>query len=301
MVVLTLLVSFRELSHIVTVCLIKSNLLLFFQIRRQIAYKMKVFKEMNLVSFEKVRNCFEDFRNNNKTGIRIVVTDYEKKVGELASPSSITTLLKSYPELQKINADFTEFSCVVKRDLEDKTVVLMNLKEDKWSTRSDKSYARIQLFMMNQYIKRLSRFDFLHQQSLLKMSKRYLRGEDLTDMVRVHGNIVTKMLRRMKMMMDVTEKYVDSEAMDAVHQMKTFCQNLDSRYLSASKFSSSLHSLDGLPEVNKDFAEFTLSWRSKSLSDFMSPDLDQKGKRKRDTFRSVTDHFSIISKSINVN
>ena len=273
---------------------------LFFQIRRQIAYEMKAFKVMNLVSLEKVRNRFEDLRNNNKTGIRIVVTDYEEKVGKLASPCSITTLFKSYPELQKINADFTEFSCVVKRDLDDKTVVLMNLKEDKWSTRSDKSYARIQLFMMNQYVKRLSRFDFLHQQSLLKMSKRYLRGEDLTDMVTVHGNIVTKMLRRMKMMMDVTEKYVDSEAMDAVHQMKTFCQNLDSRYLSASKFSS-LHSLDGLPEVNKDFAEFTLSWRSKSLSDFMSPDLDEKGKRKRDTFRSVTDHFSIISKSINVN
>ena len=123
----------------------------------------------------------------------------------------------------------------------------------------------------------------------------------MTDMVTVHGNIVTKMLRRMKMMMDVTEKYVDSEAMDAVHQMNTFCQNLDSRYFSASKVSSSLHSLDGLPEVNKDFAEFTLSWRSKSLSDFISPDLDEIGKRKRDTFRSVTDHFSIISKSINVN
>ena len=280
---------------------IKIKPTLFFQIRRQIAYEMKAFKVMNLVSLEKVRNRFEDLRNNNKTGIRIVVTDYEEKVGELASPCSITTLFKSYPELQKINADFTEFSCVVKRDLDDKIVVLMNLKEDKWSTRSDKSYARIQLFMMNQYVKRLSRFDFLHQQSLLKMSKRYLRGEDLTDMVTVHGNIVTKMLRRMKMMMDVTEKYVDSEAMDAVHQMKTFCQNLDSRYLSASKFSSSLHSLDGLPEVNKDFAEFTLSWRSKSLSDSLSPDLDEKGKRKRDTFRSVTDHFSIISKSINVN
>lgn len=258
---------------------------------------MKAFKEMNFVPFDKVRIRFEDFRNNNKTGIKIIVTDYEKKVGQLASPCSITSLFKSYPELQKINADFREFGCVVKRDLDSKIVILMNLRDDKRSTRSDKSYARIQLFMLNQYIQRLARFDFLLQQSLLKMSKRYLFGDDLSDMIRVHGEIVTKMKRRMKMMIDVTEKYVDTEAMETVNQMKNFCQDLDSRYLNSSKFSSSLHSLDGLPEVDKDFAEFTLSWRSKSMSDFMSP--DQKEKRRRDTFRSVTDHFSTISKSMN--
>ena len=260
---------------------------------------MKAFKEMNFVPFDKVRIRFEDFRNNNKTGIKIVVTDCEKKVGQLASPCSITSLFRSYPDLQKMNADFTEFGCVVKRDLEKKTVILMNLRNDKRSTRSDKSYARIQLFMLNQYNQRLTRFDFLYQQSLLKMSKRYLCGDDLSDIFRVHRDIVTKMKRRMKMMMDVTEKYVDTEAMEAVNQMKNFCQDLDSRYSNYSKFSSSLHSLDGLQEVNKDFAEFTLSWRSKSMSDFMSPDFDLKEKRRRDTFRSVTDHFSTISKSMN--
>ena len=260
---------------------------------------MKAFKEMNFVPFDKVRIRFEDFRNNNKTGIKIVVTDCEKKVGQLASPCSITSLFRSYPDLQKMNADFTELSCVVKRDLENKTVILMNLRDDKKSTRSDKSYARIQLFMLNQYNQRLTRFDFLYQQSLLKMSKRYLCGDDLSDMFRVHGDIVTKMKRRMKMMMDVTEKYVDTEAMEAVNQMKNFCQDLDLRYTNYSKFSSSLHSLDGLQEVNKDFAEFTLSWRSKSMSDFMSPDFDLKEKRRRATFRSVTDHFSTISKSMN--
>ena len=260
---------------------------------------MKAFKEGNFAFFDKVRHRIEDAMNNNKTGIRIIVTDYEKKVGEIASPSSIIQLFQSYPQLEKINADFTEFSCVVKRDLDDKTVILMKLREDKKSTRLDKNYARIQLFMLNQYNQRLTKFNFLYQQSLLKMSKRYLCGEDLTDMVMIHGNIVVKMKRRLKMMIDVTEKYVDVEVIEAVNQMKNFCHDLDSMNLSHSKLSSSLHSLDCLPEVNSDFADFALSWRSKSLSDFTSPDLDQKGKRRRETFRSVTDHISTITKSMN--
>ena len=258
---------------------------------------MNAFNEGNFAFFDKVRNRIEDAMINNKTGIRIIVTDYEKKVGEIASPSSIIQLFKSYPQLEKINADFTEFGCVVKRDLDDKTVILMKLRDDKKSTRLDKNYARIQLFMLNQYNQRLTKFNFLYQQSLLKMSKKYLGGEDLTDMVRVHGDIVIKMKRRLKMMIDVTEKYVDVEVIEAVNQMKNFCHDLDT--MSHSKLSSSLHSLDCLPEVNRDFAEFTLSWRSKSLSDFTSPDLDQKGKRRRETFRSVTDHLSTITKSMN--
>ena len=260
---------------------------------------MKAFKEGNFAFFDKVKNRIEDAMNNNKTGIRIIVTDYEKKVGEIASPSSIIQLFQSYPQLEKINTDFTEFGCVVKRDLDDKTVILMKLREDKKSTRLDKNYARIQLFMLNQYNQRLTKFNFLYQQSLLKMSKRYLCGEDLTDMVRIHGNIVVKMKRRLKMMIDVTEKYVDVEVIEAVNQMKNFCHDLDSMNLSHSKLSSSLHSLDCLPEVNSDFADFALSWRSKSLSDFTSPDPDQKGKRRRETFRSVTDHISTITKSMN--
>ena len=260
---------------------------------------MKAFKEGNFAFFDKVRHRIGDAMNNNKTGIQIIVTDYEKKVGEIASPSSIIQLFQSYPQLEKINTDFTEFGCVVKRDLDDKTVILMKLREDKKSTRLDKNYARIQLFMLNQYNQRLTKFNFLYQQSLLKMSKRYLCGEDLTDMVMIHGNIVVKMKRRLKMMIDVTEKYVDVEVIEAVNQMRNFCHDLDSMNLSHSKLSSSLHSLDCLPEVNSDFADFALSWRSKSLSDFTSPDLDQKGKRRRETFRSVTDHISTITKSMN--
>ena len=83
------------------------------------------------------------------------------------------------------------------------------------------------------------------------MSQRFLCGDDLTDTVRDHGQIVVKMKRRMKMMMDVTERHVDLEVMETVDQMKSLCHELDSRYSSLSKFSSSLHSLDGVPEVNK--------------------------------------------------
>ena len=237
--------------------------------------------------------------NNNKTGIKIIVTDYEKKVGELASPSSITLLFKGYPQLQTIDADFTAFGCVVRRDLDSKTVILENLRDDKRSSQLDKNFARIQLFMLNQYKHRLAKFDFLYKQSLLKMSKRYLCGDDIIDMVRVHEHIVIKMKRRMKMMMDVTEKYVDFEVMETVAEMKDFCHDLDSTYLRHSRFSSSLHSLDGIPEVNQDFAEFTLSMRSKSMSEFPSPHFDQEGKRRRDTFRSVSDHLSTITKSMN--
>ena len=89
--------------------------------------------------------------------IRIVVTDCEKKIGELASPWTIHQLFRTHPELEKINSDFTQFSVVVRGDLEDKIVIFTNMKEDKRSSHLDRNHARLQLFMLNQYIQRLSR------------------------------------------------------------------------------------------------------------------------------------------------
>ena len=116
-----------------------------------------LFSTQNTHQISQIISFFNSYKILTQPTIRIVVTDCEKKIGELASPWTIQQLFRTHPELEKINSDFTKFSVVVRGDLEDKIVIFTNMKEDKRSSHLDRNHARLQLFMINQYIQRLSR------------------------------------------------------------------------------------------------------------------------------------------------
>ena len=189
---------------------------------------MKSFKKLATSSIVgDIRNKINSRRFNitNKTGIKIVITDAEKAVGELPTPRSLQLLFRHFPKLQQVNEDFDEFLSIVKTDLKEKSNELK--KQRNASSRGSRNYAVIQLFMLQQYEQRLDRFDYLTKQSLFKLSQRFLVGDEIDEEVEEHINIVTKIKRRMKGFLDVSDKHQVLDLNESVHQMNEHCEGLD--------------------------------------------------------------------------
>ena len=197
---------------------------------------------------------------------------------------------------------FSLFLDTVKSDISEKIATIVELKVNKVSGQFDKNFANVQLFMMQQYLQRMSKFDFLCKESLLKLSQRFLTGNDVSDKVRGHIDITIRMKRRMKRIMDITEKYVVLDVIESVDQMKVHCDNLDNVFTDSadSKLCSSLYSLDSNGDVSRDYVDFTLSWRSKSISDPLDQVREKPLPKRRKTLRSVTDHLAVMTKTFNL-
>ena len=105
-------------------------------------------------------------------------------------------------------------------------------------------------------------------------------------------------------MMDISEKYVVLDVIESVDQMKDHCDDLDTSVFtdrSNSKLSSSLYSLESGGDVSRDYVDFTLTWRSKSMSDPSDEGKHKSYPRRSRTLKSVTEHLSVMTKTFNIN
>ena len=200
---------------------------------------------------------------------------------------------------------------MIKTELKEKSNEISKQRTSDSSSKSYTSYAVIQLYILQQYEKRLDRFDFLTKQSLFKLSQKFLNGEEIDEKVLEHINIILKMKRRMKGFLDVSEKYLVLDVNDSVCQMNELCEDLEENSsnsrgkfyalqpkinqtfelsgVSCKKLSTSMLGLNNLFESKVSPAG--RSGRSRSLSDRGTGNVERK------TFKSVTDHLLIISKS----
>lgn len=148
---------------------------------------------------------------------------------------------------------------------------LMKLREELNPVRQ--KLCGIQLFMLNSVQSEADQvlISFISK-PLLKMSK-YLCGEDLTDMLRIQETSLSRWSGDWRWWYWCDGEVCGRRGLEAVNQkwktLSRFC-------LWVHKLSSSLSQSWLSPEVNRDSAELTLSWRSKSLSELTSPDLTRK-------------------------
>ena len=57
---------------------------------------------------DQLRTKILDLRRPNKTGIKIVVTDFEANIDEPPTPRSLQLLYTKFPQLQKVDHEFRE-------------------------------------------------------------------------------------------------------------------------------------------------------------------------------------------------
>jgi len=230
-------------------------------------------------------------------------------------------------ELAKTQEEFEKFVKVIEDDLRVKTDRMKTFKKAETVARKDKNYASLQLFMLAKYMNRVNRFKEVNAKSLdaiqEEVEKKDGSVEKIGDLVATHVLEVSKMKRRMKHILDVSEKYavidtdinnvpdnflddIDTDKVSKTSSMSL--QNLEKRNSMDSNSSDedfslasgSPHSSPGsspMPPMSEHSSSLSVPSLSTSPSSRPSSISPGPVKSSRNTFRSLTDHMTVLTKT----
>merc|ERR1712233_281893 len=137
----------------------------------------------------------------------------------------------SLEELEQLQNEFESFLGVVNQDIEVKTEYWSALKKGEvvgWESSREvlgkklETYASIQSFMLHRYSKRIAKF----RRASLESQRRICEVSSLSEcereswaevLIERHMHILVKMKRRLKHMMDVSDKYFLTDLLDTLH------------------------------------------------------------------------------------
>lgn len=140
----------------------------------------------------------------SKIKIKIVVTSPE----EVLKGRAAELLLEEYPELAVTHQDFLLLLSVIATDLLAKRRDIKAVRDaGKGLSKSEKSLAAVQLYLYTKYLFRIEEFRRIGEVSIEKMASKWVEGEDISDRLLKHQAVLRKIRRRMKALMDVTDKY----------------------------------------------------------------------------------------------
>lgn len=143
-----------------------------------------------------------------KSKIKIVVTSPEE-VEKYCKGRTKELLLEEYPELAVTHQEYLLLLSAIATDLLEKRKDIKAVRRDagKCLSKSEKSLASVQLYLYTKYILRIEEFRRIGEASIEKMAFKWAEGEDISDRLLKHQAVLRKIQRRMKALMDVTDKY----------------------------------------------------------------------------------------------
>jgi len=193
----------------------------------------------------------------------------KQKVGRLQWPEvplnppggetkDLAALFNQFEDLKKAHEDFENFLGVVLSDLTEKKDHLKRMKDCEKSKRTDKSFASVQLFMITQYYCRINRFKVVAINSLENICKHNTKENSVKSLVNKHIDVLVKMKRRMKNMIDVSDKYAVSDIFDSINIFNELESELEHSPLGPEEAADDYSSMDRRPRRK-------ISRQSKSL------------------------------------
>jgi len=180
------------------------------------AYSGKYRKDKQIIDDE-----FEDGDSNRST------TELPVTLASNFSENTLEDLYFRFTDLKTACDDFESFLQVVSEDLSVKIETLKKLKSTEQAGVANRTDANLKVFMLTQYSSRVSRFRGVSASSLLSMSRKLERGEDVTTLVTKHLSVLEKMKRRMKHMLDVAEKYQVQDILQTIEFMRKLSDKLE--------------------------------------------------------------------------
>merc|ERR1712088_1135882 len=181
---------------------------------------------------------------------------------------------------------------VKKRDGWDSTTQLGH------QTKKLETYASIQHFMLRRYSKRISKFKAASVKSLKRISEVSISDEETKVLIATHMRILVKMKRRLKHMMDVSDKYFLTDLMDTIHLLGKATSELATpvEQFSVSTACSSFLSLDLSTSTSYlSLSSPSTSYTSSSSSSSSSSSAPSRPKLR--PFRSLVDQLVVLSKT----
>ena len=222
-----------------------------------------------------------------------------------ASRVEQASLPEEYQHLRKMNTDFEQFLNVVLDDLSIKLSNLMQFRTSETTNMHDKSYATLQIFMLQKYSARIHNFKTVSVQSIENICQAHREHEDPhagARLVEKYSKVLGKMKRRMKHMIDVSEKYAVVEIFDTINILNEVSKDLDStancdqRRSVISLGDLNYPSLDS-PLSSEDNQTRKFSESSMSSGSSSGPHSDEKLKCNTNTLRSLSHHLGVLRKT----
>lgn len=207
---------------------------------------------------------------------------------------SLSQLPDSYKDLKRIHLEFKQFLNVVVEDL---SVKMENLQKYKTSdsvtvTGHEKNFANLQMFMLTKYSNRIENFQTVSDQrveNICRAHNKQSSTDSVTNLVSKYSKSVSKMKRRMKDMIDVTDKYAVADIFDSINILNEASKDLDSLDCSHNTTRRSVVSLGGEERGQNISTISTISTRS---------DVTSLGQQRRSkTLRSLSDHLAVLRRT----
>ena len=208
--------------------------------------------------------------------------------GNLQHTTDYSELLDTSSDLKIAQKDFENFISEVTDDLMRKIGQLKAMKHNQNVPWTERSYASVQIIMLNQYVHRIKRFKVLSKNSLETMNKAVKEETKMNTLTAKHIDMLGKFKRRLKHMLDVTEKHVAVNMLtinvlhqrmqedDLLNQSLKEKKNEDRHQESSSALQRSISE----SEENSEDSAFTRLKRARLNS-----------------FRSISDHLTVLSKT----
>jgi len=214
--------------------------------------------------------------------------------------------------LQKVHSEFEQFLDVVSDDLKEKVEKQKIMKE------TDKNYyTGVQVFMLTKYNNRIERFRNVARNNLdhiinLANNKENVNNDEISDLINRHMEIIGKMKRRSKQILDISDKYGVEDIFDninLVNECSASLQPAESTNNSAKRMNRKIsrsvgvlsaalrtdipvEEVDGPDNVNNVLRESNSSSKPRSGSTGFS-----RQHSKLSTFLSLTDHLAVLTKT----
>jgi len=179
--------------------------------------------------------------------------------------------------------EFNKFLKVVKEDIESKAECWMHVKED--SSTKQRGYATLQVHALGIYSRRIERFEKLIIKSWVRLQNGNANADKDEDPVESHFHMLRKMKRRMKQMMDVSDRHAVPPLLSAVNPRFSACESLVSPGL--DYMSDSITSLDSY--IDSSFIQFSNGFSKESFN-------CSNVSKRRAFYSSLWDHACALSK-----
>merc|ERR1719189_2074438 len=217
----------------------------------------------------------------------------------------VPSLPKELASLGVAQKEFELFTAAVLDDLEAKVASLKKFKASYTTSYHDRSYAALQIFMLQMYSSRIESFRSESVKSIESICAMLEEGEStekLNGCMETFHCGLTKMKTRMKHMIDVSDKYAVVEIFDTINILNKVSLEIDCE----SQSGSNMHSFVSLGNITVESphlpdAHNLAARKSSESSVASSASFGSTGEERPvsnvKTLRSLSDHVCVLSKA----
>eukprot|EP00092_Neocalanus_flemingeri_P003853 GFUD01004149.1.p1 GENE.GFUD01004149.1~~GFUD01004149.1.p1 ORF type:complete len:257 (+),score=93.13 GFUD01004149.1:112-882(+) len=228
-------------------------------------------------------------QEENKQNIQTVNDSFSVDTNNLFQNSS---------DLKNAHSDFEKFIQAVSADLLIKIDCLKFIKSKEDTTWNDASYARVQLFMLSQYRHRVNRFREVSRNSLENICNKTANDNQVTTLVAKHIDILARLKRRLKHILDVSEKYAVEDLFSKINLLKEMSDEMDNPTQNHNEGKESRRRYKSLISLQKMIIQDTTEAKTSiEREKSVEKEIILAKKQKVKTWRSLTDHLTVLTKT----